>query len=91
MLWMVPYWELPGILEMTFMQCHKKKKLMKIEQLDMQHTEFDISCELQGLRMRNLQGIVLLYSPASLGDFQRSIIIRLSFQWKATECILFHP
>ena len=49
------------------------------------YRQFDISCELQGLQMRNLQGIVLLYSPASLGDFQRSIIIRLSFQWKDTE------
>ena len=35
---MVPYCELLGILE-TFMQCHKKKKLMKIEQRDMQHVD----------------------------------------------------
>lgn len=34
----VLYCELQKILEKTFMQCHKKK-LMKTEQWDMQHTD----------------------------------------------------
>ena len=41
--------------------------------------------------MRNFQGTVLLYSPTSLSDFQRCVIILLSFQWKATECTLSRP
>ena len=41
--------------------------------------------------MRNFQGIVLFCLPASLGDFQSFVIILLSFQWKTTECTLFHP
>ena len=41
--------------------------------------------------MRNFQGIVLLYSPTSLADFQRCIIILSSFQRKAKEVTLSHP
>ena len=41
--------------------------------------------------MRSFQGIVLLYSPTFLGDFQRCVIILLSFHWKAAECTLCHP